>query len=116
MLFESLAYAQAAAPASGPAGMGLIGNLLPIILIIVVFYFLLIRPQQKRQKEHASMLDSLKTGDTILTNGGIYGTIVSVIDAATFQVEIGGGVKVKVAKGGIAAKIDTAQSAVQEKK
>lgn len=117
MFFESIAYAQAAAAPSGPLGsLGVLGNFLPIILIFVVFYFLLIRPQQKRQKEHGSMLDSLKTGDMILTNGGIYGTITSVVDTQTFIVEIASGIKVKVAKGGIATKVDSTQNVIQEKK
>lgn len=121
MLFESIAYAQTAAPAAPGASnpLGMLGNFLPIILIFVVFYFLLIRPQQKRQKQHIAMLDSLKSGDNILLNGGIYGTIVSVIDTQTFQVEIASGVKVKVAKGGVATKIDPAAATVnpiQEKK
>lgn len=121
MLFESIAYAQTAAPAATSASspFGVLGNFLPIILIFVVFYFLLIRPQQKKQKQHVSMLDSLKAGDNILLNGGLYGTIISVIDTQTFQVEIASGVKVKVAKGGIATKVDPNAGVVnpiQEKK
>ena len=107
MFFDSVAYAQDAAAAGSP--MGALGSFLPLILIFVVFYFLLIRPQQKRQKQHMAMIDALKAGDQVLTNGGIYGTITSVIDTQTFLVEIGGGVKVKVAKGGIAAKVDPTQ-------
>ncbi|MBI4060392.1 MAG: preprotein translocase subunit YajC, partial [Elusimicrobia bacterium] len=49
-------------------------NLAPIVAIFVIFYFLLIRPQQKQQKEHERMLKDLKTGDKILTAGGLYGT------------------------------------------
>lgn len=115
MFFDTLAYAETAA-AGGPAGT--LGAFLPLILIFIVFYFLLIRPQQKRQKQHMAMIDALKAGDIILTNGGVYGTISSVIDTQTFLVEIASGVKVKIAKGGIAAKIDPTQPAEtrQEKK
>ena len=114
MFFDTPAYAQAAA--DGGSSMGALGSFLPLILIFVVFYFLLIRPQQKRQKQHMAMIDALKAGDNILTNGGIFGTITSVIDAQTFLVEIGNGVKVKVAKGGIAAKVDSSQSTTEPEK
>ncbi|MBQ3033253.1 MAG: preprotein translocase subunit YajC [Deferribacterales bacterium] len=115
MFFDSVAYAQAAGGAAA-SPMGALGSFLPLILIFVVFYFLLIRPQQKRQKQHMAMIDALKAGDQILTNGGIYGTITSVIDTQTFLVEIANGVKVKVAKGGIAAKIDPTQPTVDGEK
>ncbi len=111
MFFNSVAYAQDATPAAAP--MGALGSFLPLILIFVVFYFLLIRPQQKRQKQHAAMLDALKSGDEVMTNGGIYGTITSVDDSNTFTVEIANGVKIKVAKGGIAQKIDPMQASYQ---
>lgn len=51
---------------------------LPIILIVVVFYFLLIRPQQKRAKQHRTMLDALKAGDSVVTIGGLRGTVAAV--------------------------------------
>lgn len=118
MFFDSVAYAQDGGMAAVTGGP--LGAFLPLILIFVVFYFLLIRPQQKRQKQHASMIDGLKSGDVVLTNGGIYGTITSVIDAQTFMVEISNGIKVKLAKGGIAAKVDAMSPAEtqhqQEKK
>ena len=53
-------------------------NFLPLIFLFGIFYFLIIRPQQKQQKEHQSMLDSLTKGDKILTNGGLYAEVVKV--------------------------------------
>ena len=53
-------------------------QLLPIILIIAVFYFLLIRPQQKRQRQLQETISSLKTGDRVITTGGIIGVITTV--------------------------------------
>ena len=50
----------------------------PIVLMAVVFYFLLSRPQKKQQKIRTDMLNNLKKGDRIITNGGMYGTIVSL--------------------------------------
>ncbi len=52
----------------------------PIALMVVIFYFLLYRPQQKEQKKLAQMLDSLKKGDRIVTNGGLFGTITGFSD------------------------------------
>jgi len=53
-------------------------QLLPIPLIIVIFYFLLIRPQQKRQRQLQETIASLKTGDRVITTGGIIGVITTV--------------------------------------
>ena len=59
---------------------GLIQSLIPIILIIGVFYFLMIMPQQKKIKKHQNMLKNLSKGDEVVTEGGIYGTIVGLKD------------------------------------
>ena len=52
--------------------------LLPFIFILGIFYFLLIMPQQKRQKKWQEMLNNLKTGDRVVTSGGIAGTIIAL--------------------------------------
>jgi len=85
----SPAYAQ-----SG-GGMGGFESLLPLVLIFVVFYFLLIRPQQKKQKQHRGMLESLHRGDRIVTSGGIVGTITKA-NETELTVEIADEVKVRV--------------------
>ena len=51
--------------------MEALGSLLPLIVLFGIFYFLIIRPQQKQQKAHAEMIDSLQKGDKIVTNGGL---------------------------------------------
>ena len=62
---------------------------IPLLLIFVLFYFLIIVPQRKRQRAIDAMLDSLKSGDKVVTNGGIYGTIVSIRDdKRTVQLKI----------------------------
>jgi len=58
-------------------GSGLLGALLPFLIMFAVLYFLLIRPQQKRQKEHKALLEKLKKGDRVITNSGLFGTIVN---------------------------------------
>ena len=59
-------------------GTGGLLQLLPIVFIIVIFYVLLIRPQQKRQRQLQETIASLKTGDRIVTTGGVIGVITTV--------------------------------------
>src|SRR5438445_12643821 len=60
-------------------GSGLLG-IAPLIFIFAVFYLLLIMPQQRRQKKWQAMLGELKTGDKVVTSGGIRGTIIALRD------------------------------------
>jgi preprotein translocase subunit YajC len=86
------------AQASQPGGLTLF---LPLILIMVIFYFLMIMPAQRRQKKVAAMLRELKNGDRVITNGGIYGTIVGLEDDAV-QLRIAEQVKIKISRSAIA--------------
>ena len=52
----------------------------PLIFIFAIFYFLLIMPQQRRQKKWQQMLSELKTGDKVVTSGGLRGTIIALRD------------------------------------
>lgn len=81
-----------------------LGGLPFLIIIFVLMYVLLIRPQQKRAKEHKALLVALKTGDEIVTNGGMVGVVKSV-DESFAMVEIANGVVVKVQKQGINQKL-----------
>ena len=69
-----------AAPAGGPQQGGLGGFLVPMGLMVVIMYFMMIRPQQKRAKELAKLLESIKSGDRVVTASGIIGEIVTVKD------------------------------------
>jgi preprotein translocase subunit YajC len=51
---------------------------LPLVFIFVIFYFLLILPQQRRQKKWQQMLSGLKTGDRVVTSGGLRGTVIAL--------------------------------------
>ena len=75
-MFESIAYAMGApgGAAGQPAGSGFSGIFM-MVIIFAIFYFILIRPQQKKVKEHKKMVDELKKGDKIVTQGGIYGMV-----------------------------------------
>ncbi len=95
-VFLPLLQAEAASPPS------MIGALLPFVLIIVVMYFLMIRPQQKRQKAHAAMLASIKSGDEVVTMGGVYGTIAGISEKEnTVWLKIANEVKIKVERASI---------------
>jgi preprotein translocase subunit YajC len=94
-MFASPAYASAGAASSGTAG--LIMNVLPLLLIFVIFYMLLIRPQQRRLKQHQTMVEAVKRNDTAVTNGGLIGKVTKV-DENEVEMEIASGVRVKVVK------------------
>jgi preprotein translocase subunit YajC len=64
---------------AGGGGMGWL-SIAPLLFIFAIFYFLLILPQQRRQKKWAAMLDGLKTGDKVVTSGGLRGTIMALKD------------------------------------
>ena len=94
-MFVTPAFAQAAGAAPGAAN-ALLVNLMPLILIFAIMYFLLIRPQQKKLKEHKAMVEALRRGDQVLTQGGIVGKVASVGADNMIEVEIAPNVKVKV--------------------
>jgi preprotein translocase subunit YajC len=75
---------------------------IPLILIFAIMYFLLIRPQQKKVKEHQSMVAALRRGDEIVTQGGLIGKITKVKDDNEVEVELAQGMKVRVVRPTIA--------------
>lgn len=74
---QLILLAQQGQPQSQGSPMGMF---VPMILMVVIFYFLLIRPQQKKAKEHTKMVEALKTGASVVTRGGVVGTVQSVKD------------------------------------
>lgn len=111
-LFGALAWAADVDPQAAPSALT---SFLPIILIFGVMYFLMIRPQQKKQKEHQSMLSAIQKGDKVQTNGGIIGTVTG-LDQETLTVEIAPQVRVKVGRGFVARVIRPQDSSPAEKK
>jgi preprotein translocase subunit YajC len=85
-------------------------NLIPMGMVLLIIYVFLIRPQQKQQKEHDAMLEALKTGDKILTTGGLYGTIVGV-RGNDLEVKFSDTVKLLVAKSAVARRLTEGQPA-----
>ena len=94
----------------GAAGGGGMGMLIMIVAMFVIMWFFMIRPQQKKQKEIRAFQNALKAGDTVVTGGGIYGT-VKKIDLATNKVdiEIAHNVVITVDKGYVFASVQASQ-------
>jgi preprotein translocase subunit YajC len=95
----STAYAQG----TGIFDQNALIQFLPLILIFVVFYFLLIRPQQRKAKDHKTMLDALRRGDRVVTGGGIIGTVARVEGAEEVSIDIAEGVRVRVLRSTISS-------------
>ncbi len=94
---------------AAPGGMTM---LIPWIAILGIFYFLLIRPQQKERQKHQTMLDALKRGDQVLTQGGLYGT-VQAIKGKVVELKISDDVKVQINRGYIAQVVQGDPAAVE---
>ena len=95
------------------AGGGWSGMLM-IIAMIAIFYFFMIRPQQKKQKEIRKAREAMKSGDKIVTAGGIYGRIKEVKDTC-FIIEIASGVSIKIDKGSVYPTAEDATQATEKK-
>lgn len=88
-----------------------IEQFIPLILIFAIMYFLLIRPQQKKVKEHKAMVDGLKRGDQVVTQGGLIGKVVKVKDDGELEVELAENVKVRVVQSTIATVVTRTEPA-----
>ncbi len=100
-----LAFAMAGPPGGGAGsggGMAAFQQIIPLVFMFAIFYFLLIRPQQKKAKEHKTLLDALKKGDNVVTAGGVHGKVTSVDDTIV-TLEIATGVNIKITKSYIAS-------------
>lgn len=101
-MLETTATLLAQAGPGGQQGSGsFLVTMLPFALIFLIFYFLLILPARRRQKKHQEMLDSLKAGDRVITNGGLYGTVVA-IDGGKIVLRVADQVKMEFARAAVA--------------
>lgn len=107
MFSITAAYAMGGAGAAGAEAQGL-SSFIPLILIFAIFYFMLIRPQQKRAKDHKTLLSSLKRGDEVITAGGLYGRIHEITDE--YAVLNMGDSKIKVARTSISTTVEAARA------
>jgi preprotein translocase subunit YajC len=118
-------FAQAKAPAPGPAGGGAAANqggltsFLPFLLIIAVwFYMLIIRPQQKQDRARKEMMANLKKNDRVLTSAGIFGTVMSVDpeqDRVVLRIDDDRGVKVTFSRASVVRIFDTSDDKSKDK-
>ena len=90
---------------------GALGQFVPLILIFAIMYFLLIRPQQKKLKDHQKMVEGLRRGDQVVTQGGLIGKVTKVKDDNEIEVELSEGVKVRVVQSTIANVINKTEPA-----
>lgn len=107
-MFVTPAFAQAAA---APGGASALASFVPLILIFGIMYFLMIRPQQKKMKEHRAMVEALRRGDQVVTQGGIVGKVSKVQEDGMVEVEIAEGVRVKVVKHTISQVLNRTEAA-----
>jgi len=105
MLFISDAYAQATDAAA--AQPSLLETFFPFVFIIANMYFLIFRPQQKKFAEHKKLVESIKRGDNVITDSGIYGKVTKVDqEAEILHVEIASDVEIRISKNKVAGKTD----------
>ena len=104
-MIPAVAFAQQPAPGAASPTMALIAQMLPFLGIIVIMYFLLIRPQQQKQNELSKLQSGLAKGDRVLTQAGIYGTVVGV-DGDKVVLRVDDNVKLEFQKSSIVGKVD----------
>lgn len=90
------------------------GSLLYIVLLFALLYFLMIRPQQQRQKKHQVMINNLKVNDSVVTVGGILGTVVKIKENA-LVVKVADGVRIEFLKTAISEVKESPSSDDEEK-
>jgi len=112
MFFISDAFAQtAAAPGGG------LGDWLPIIIVVAIFWFLVMRPQMKKVKDHRSLVSSLKSGDEVVTAGGVVGIVSKVESDTGFSyIEIAENTQVKIRTQTISERLSEGKKAASGKK
>lgn len=116
MLLLNLLLEARPVTAQQPTGFAaVLPQIVMIVLIIAIFWFLIIQPQRKRAKQHQMMLDNLKKGDRVVTNGGIIGRIDFIGDKTT-KLEISDKVKIEILRGQIAGLYEEGESKKEEKK
>ncbi len=88
----------------------MIGSFLPLIILFAIFYFLIIRPQQKHQKAHKAMLESLAKGDEIVTTGGLMAVIVKP-EEDFIKIKLNDDTVVKLDRAFVAKKVELGEDA-----
>ncbi len=100
MLFEAVHAMDAAGSTPAGGDISPLISLAPFLLIFLIFYFLLIRPSQKERRKQQELLDNLKSGDRVVTTGGILGTVHSITDNIV-QLKIGDKIRISVLRNAV---------------
>ena len=108
MAFPTFIILQAA------SGQNPIMGFLPLLFIVAIFYFLVFMPMQRQKKQQQQMLSNLQNGQTVLTNGGIVGTIVSITDDSLILRVKPDNIKLQVMRSAVAGLVN-AEEAVTKK-
>jgi preprotein translocase subunit YajC len=103
--------AQAAGAASPP---GLAGMFVPMVCVFVIMYFVVLRPQQQQRKKLQEMVDNMKTGDAVVTTGGIHGIVSNMKDGNTLMLKIADNVRIEVDKSAIASVLKEVKLSVEK--
>lgn len=109
---EHLAFAQEVAASAPPKGPSMMEVLIMPAGFLVIMYFFMIRPQQKKSKDHADLLANLKTGDEVVTSGGIIGKVKSVAEGFV-SLEVSPNTVIKVIKSNVSASTKQAKDPVK---
>ena len=92
---------------SGSSGGADLLQLVPLLLVFVVMYFFFIRTQQKKDKQHKELLGALKVGDTVVTQAGLIGRIVSFVGEQEILLALAPDVDVRLLKATVARVMDS---------
>jgi preprotein translocase subunit YajC len=103
-----LAQAQTGSPGGTTSSGGGFNLFVPLIFFLIIFYFILIRPQSQRQKQQQQLINTLKTGDRVVTNSGIHGLIANVKES-TVILKVADNVKIEMEKSAIASVLKSAE-------
>jgi len=106
-----LMLAQAAGASTAP---GVAGMFVPMICVFVIMYFLVLRPQQQQRKKLQEMVDNMKTGDAVVTTGGIHGVVSNMKDGSTLMLKIADNVRIEVDKSAIASVLKEVKVSVEK--
>jgi len=92
--------------------------LMPMVFIIILYQFMIAKPQREQRRIHEEMLKNLKTGDKVITNSGIYGTVteLSEKEPEIVQLRIAEAVKINIARNAISALQEAKTTKESEKK
>ncbi len=92
-MFITQAFAQSASASTG----SLFDLFFPLAMVFLIVYFMIIRPQNKRQKEHQNLIDGLRRGDTVVTQGGLIGKIAKV-EENELQIDVAKDVRITIVR------------------